>query len=389
MIDASHSGNLSAIRNIVDCKNQKPYFDSHTDVPPNELQSHGLGMLFVALENNSDLIFGALRHLNVMHKLRPSVRFQYNARAVESLYFGGQSIAATFMDDFYMTIGSCVDAPFNGARPEALSFFEYWIRDAAVADTVLARLITAWPWTNRNKYYFLSIIFDRHGFLETLHRNAHLRIDVDEFMAGLSLSLQYRNLISPGQTLAITLTKQMVPQIFTGIAAILREDSFRMTNCLNHWMRCISNGHLVFDLLELNSDQLLVEPKFDYLLENSLQRLILFRSCFKASFAKSPNCQTVDAFIVGNENAWNVSANKVPLLDFIITKTMSLPDDLESNLPVLERALKSNMQDLSPSLRNDVLKMLPNLMYLMAPIIKMKTNTPRIREFFAFLHSDL
>lgn len=389
MINASHSGDLSPIRSIVDCKNQKLYFESHTNVPPTDLQTHAVGMLFVAIENNSDLVFGALRHLNVMHKLRPGIRFEYTAKTVESLDFGESSIAATFMDDFFMTIGSCVDSPFNGARPEALAFFDYWIRDVSVADAVLARLLTAWPWTNRNKYYFLSIIFDRHGFFEMLKRNPHLRIDVDEFMAGLSLSLQYRNLISPGQTLAITLTRQQVPQIFTAISAILREDSFRMTNCFNHWMRCISNGHVVFDLLELNSDRLLDDSKFAYLLENSMQRLILFRSCFKTSFAQSPNCPKVDAFIMDNEQVWNVPANKVALLDFIITKTMSHPDDLETNLPVLERALKSNMQDLSPSLRNDVLKMLPNLMYLMAPIVKANTHTPRIREFFRFLRHDI
>lgn len=348
-------------------------------------------MLLVALEHNSDVVFGALRHLNVMHKLRPTVSFEYSASVIECLDFGCTSIAATLMDDFFLTIGACVDSPFNGARPEALVFFEYWIRDACVADTVLARLHTAWPWTNRNKYYFLSILFDRHGFEALLARNSHLAIDVDELMAGVTLSLQYRNLISPGQTLAITLARQLVPQIFTAIAAIVREDSFRATNCLNHWMRCIANGHLVFAALELDSEEILSggDAKFGYLLDNSLQRLIQFRCCFKASFEKAANCQEVDAFIVRNEEAWDVAANKVALLDFIISKTMSQPAELAANLPVLERALKSNMPNQMPSLRNDVLKMLPNLMYLMAPILKADTNTPRICEFFGFLRTAI
>lgn len=362
------------------------YFNDNAGIPPRQLQTLGLSMLFLTLEKNSNLIFGSLKHLNALHRLHSRIRFDYDASVLENCIFG--NCADHYMDDFLLTIYACAESPFNGARQEALIFFAYWIQDSHIAHAVFERITATWAWTNRNKYYFLAIICDRHDFYELLNSSC-LKMKAEYFLKGVTLSLQYRNLISPGQTLAISLTRKKVHEIFQAIANILRSGSnFELQNCINHWLHCIFYKEKVFDLLQLNSGDLLSSPQFAYLFQDNMLRLVLFRSCFKNCFEKSPNVRHIDTFIMSSDQKLD-TVLKAPIFDVIITNTMNDTPRMSENLSYLEKFLKANMSEECSALRQDILKRMPNLMYLFASLLRNNENVSRIREFFAFLRHKI
>lgn len=349
-------------------------------------------MLFVALDKNSDLVCGSLRHLNALHRLYPTHRFYYDATLLENCRFDGAGAANTFMDDFLLTLYACTESAFNGARQETLIFFEYWTRDAHIANTIFERITSTWPWTNRNKYYFLSIICERHDVYALLQNNCP-RMSAEYFMQGVCVALQYRNLISPGQTLAITLTRQQVPEAFTAIANILRGGSdFEMLNCVNHWMRCVQHKERIFAELHLDDAALFTTAdKFQYLHADNGRRLVLFRSCFQVEFEKLPHHDAVDAFCMSTELRSDV-VQKIPIFSVITARTMTAPPQrLAANLSCLERFLKENMADQSQALRQDILKMIPNLLYLFAGLLRNgdPNSVERIGQFFRFVRVDI
>lgn len=347
-------------------------------------------MLFVALERNSDLVFGALRFLNVLHRLNPTVQFVYDHPSpVVTLRFG--SVADRFADDLLMTLYACTESPFNGARPEALAFFQHWVHDDRIAHETFVRIAYTWPWTNRNKYYFLAILFDVHGF-GRLMREAGAQLDRAEFLRGLALSLQYRNLISPGQTLAITLTRQDVPEMFALLAWILRDGPrFDALNCLNHWMRCVSGGERVFELLELGSADLLSAERFAYLRSDDFERLVLFRACFKKPFAAAALAGPIDAIIDGRriDGSSGDIAVKLAQLDVIIANTIARPADIVANLALIAAFMRFTMHEECTALRQSILKLVPNLLYLLAPMLRRPDIEPHAREFFRTLRCEV
>lgn len=362
------------------------YFNDNAGIPPLQLQKLGLSMLFLTLEKNSDLVFGSLKHLNALHRLHSHIRFDYDASILDGCIFG--NCADHYMDDFLLTIYACTESPFNGARQEALIFFAYWIQDAHIAHAVFERITATWAWTNRNKYYFLAIICDRHNFYELLSSSC-LKMEADYFLKGVTLSLQYRNLISPGQTLTISLTRQKVPEVFQAIANILRSGSeFELQNCINHWLHCIYYKEKVFDLLELNSCDILSSSQFAYLLQDNMLRLVLFRSCFKQCFEKSPNVRHIDSFIMSSGQKLDI-VHKTSIFDVIITNTINDTPRMSENLSYLEQFLKANMSEACSALRQDILKLMPNLMYLFATLLRNNENVTRIREFFTFVRHEI
>lgn len=363
------------------------FFEKHQDEPPEKLQTLGVAMLFLSLEHNSDLVFGSLKYLNTLHKVNGDHRFQYSHLLVNHLQFN--SYADHFMDDFLLTMYACTESPFNGARQEALSFFEYWIIDDKIATKVFQRITKTWPWTNRNKYYFLSILFEKHSFYSLLNTSVGHIIDAEYLLTGVTVSLQYRNLISPGQTLAITLTKQEIPECFEIIAKVLRHGStFEMQNCINHWMRCIWHSDRIFDLLNLDSEQILDGEEFRYLHEENMLRLVLFRSSFRKCFERLKNVREIDKFIKSKDSQFDI-VHKIPIFDVIITNTMNHIDQLDENLDYLEKFLKSNMHEECSALRHDIMKLMPNLLYLFANLIKSDENVPRIQEFFRYIKIEI
>lgn len=343
-------------------------------------------MLFLCLEKNSDLVCGTLKHLNELHKYHSSFRFTYEPDLMLEIRFN--NFSDTFMDDFLLTLYACLESPFNSARQEALNFFEYWILDPLIARRIFKRITNEWPWTNRNKYYFLSIIFDKHSFYELLDLNDEM--DPTYFLNGVAISLQYRNLISPGQTLAIGLTKQEVPEMFLVIADVLRNGpAFELQNCINHWMRCIYNSDRVFDLLMLSSKTILDETAMPYLHRDNHLRLVLFRQCFKQQFERLEHIAEIDAFIKAKSGQFKL-VHKIPMIEVIITRSMTNADELNENLDYLERFLKANMMEECSALRNDILKLMPNLLYLLATHLKCgDTVVPRIKQFFQFIKMEI
>lgn len=377
-------------------KNQKLIFEHNAHLQPHQFQALGTAMLFTALERNSDLVFGALRFLNVLHRLNPDVIFEYERGAcvaIDALRF--ESVADRFLDDILMTLYACTESPFNGVRPEALAFFAYWVRPDRIAHAAFVRIALTWPWTNRNKFYFLSLLCEAHGFGRLMREapGAAERLDRVEFVRGLSLSLQYRNLISPGQTLAITLARQDVPEMFERLAWLLRDGPrFEAMNCLNHWMRCVSGADRVFALLELDSAELLTGDRFEYLRADGFERLVLFRACFKKQFAEVPLAAQIDAIVTARPldgTADSEAAVKLAQLDVIIANTIARPAEIVPNLTLIVAFMRHTMHVECSAMRQSILKLVPNLLYLLAPMLRRPDVEPAVRTFFRALRTDV
>ncbi|KAG4068625.1 hypothetical protein HA402_002316 [Bradysia odoriphaga] len=381
IIQMSLTDNLEHIRKILEPNNQQTYFEKHRNVAPEQLQILGTTMLFCSLEQNSDLVYGSLKHLNTLHKFYPDIRFHYNKQLVEHLRF--DSWADNFAGNFLTTLYSCAESTFNGARQETLEFFKYWIQDEIVALDVFGEICYGWPWTNRNKYYLLAIIFDRHNFYNLLKSHD---IDPTYFVRGVVISLQYRNLIAPGQSLIVQLVKLNIVEAFNVIADVLRYSTdFELYNCVQ-WLHCISNLEYLYDRLDLANGNIFTDDKFGYLFESSMDKLVLFRRTFKVSFEKHPKIGEIDSLIVSNYQTVRL-VHRAAIFEVLITNTMTRLDAIEENLCHLQNFLKDNMSHEHSALRQDIMKLLPNLFYLLTSLLKSATDErkSKIKSFFQFL----
>lgn len=342
-------------------------------------------MLFCSLEQNSDLVYGSLKHLNALHKYYPDLRFHYNKLLLEHITF--DSWADNYLNDFLMTLYSCAESSFNGARQEALEFFKYWVQDKVVASDVFSKICFSWPWTNRNKYYFLSILFETQNFYDLLRQ---CNIDPKYFVHGVVISLQYRNLISPGQTLIVQLSKLNINEAYIVLAEVLRNSTeFELYNCVQ-WLHCICHVEYLYDLLELSNENLLINEKFAYLLAGNMEKLVLFRRAFKLSFEKHTRIKEIDQLIVSNYKVVGL-IHRAAIFEVLITNTMTRLDIIEENLGHLQNFLKDNMCHEHSALRQDIMKLLPNLFYLLTSLLKSCTDEvkEKIKIFFQFLKSQI
>lgn len=370
-------------------------FHLNSHLQPHQFHAIGTAMLFTALERNSDLVYDALRFLVQMHTLHPDVEFVYErgaCAAVDALRF--DTVADGFLDDFLMTLYACAESPIKGVRPEALAFFSRWVRSKRVAYAVFVRIALTWPWTNRNKFYFLSLLCESHGFEELMREAPGAeRLRGDEFVRGLSLSLQYRNLLSAGQTLAVTLSKQNVPEMFERLAWLLRDaPCFEAMNCLIHWMPCVRGKDRVFELLELDSGELLTASRFEYLRAGDFERLVMFRACFRKQFSKVRLAAQIDAICNGRRLDDGVGvevAVKLAQLDVIIANTIDQPDKIVSNLALIAAFMRHTMHVECSAMRRSILKLVPNLLYLLAPMLRRPDVEPAVRSFFRTLRTDV
>lgn len=342
-------------------------------------------MLFCSLEQNSDLVYGSLKHLNTLHKFYPDIRFHYNKQLVEHLRF--DTWADNFAGNFLTTLYSCAESTFNGARQEALEFFKYWIRDEVVALDVFSRICFGWPWTNRNKFYLLTILFERHNFHYLLKQHD---IDPTYFVRGVVISLQYRNLIAPGQCLMVQLAKLNIEEAFNVIADVLRYSTdYELNNCVQ-WLHCIPNLEYLYDRLGLSDGNIFSDAKFGYLFESNMEKLVLFRRAFKASFQKHPKIGDIDSFILSNYQTVRL-VHRAAIFEVLITNTMNRLDAIEENLCHLQTFLKDNMSHEHSALRQDIMKLLPNLFYLLTSLLKSATDErkTKIKSFFQFLKMEI
>lgn len=338
-------------------------------------------MLFCSLEQNSDLVYGSLKHLNELHKFHPNIRFHYNKSLLEHIRF--DSWADNYLINFLLTLYSCAESFFNGARQEALEFFKYWIQDETVALDVISKICFLWPWTNRNKYYFLAIIFEHHNFYNLLKC---CDIDPIYFVRGVIISLQYRNLISPGQNLIVQLSKRNVNETFVVIADVLRNATgFELHNCVQ-WLHCIFHLEYLYDLLDLSNESILSGDKFSYLLDSKMEKLVLFRRAFKTCFEKHRKILEIDYLLVTNYKTVEL-IHRAALFEVLITNTMTRLDTIEENLCHLQNFLKDNMNHEHSALRQDIMKLMPNLFYLLTSLLKSSTDALKenIKKFFQFL----
>lgn len=338
-------------------------------------------MLFCSIEQNSDLVYGSLKHLNELHKFYPNTRFHYNNSLFEHIKF--DSWADHFLENFLMTLYSCAESFHNGARQEALEFFKYWVQDEMVALDVFSKICFNWPWTNRNKYYFLAILFDYHNFHSLLQRND---IDPTYFVRGVVIALQYRTLISPGQNLIVQLSKLNVNETFIVIADVLRNATgFELYNCVQ-WLHCISHLERIYDLLDLSNEAILCDENFIFLLDSNMEKLVLFRRAFKAYFAKHKKIMEIDNLIVLNYKTVGL-IHRAAIFEVLITNTMTRLDTIDENLCHLQHFLKDNMNHEHSALRQDIMKLMPNLFYLLTSLLKSATDLLKgnIKRFFQFL----
>lgn len=365
--------------------NQQTFFEKHKNVPPEQLQIVGTTMLFCSLERNSDLVYGSLKHLNTLHKFYPDVRFHYNKQLVAHLRF--DSWADNYADNFLTTLYSCTESTFNGARQEALEFFKYWIQDEETALDIFGKICFGWPWTNRNKYYLLAIMFERHNFYHLLK---YYDIDPTYFVRGVVISLQYRNLIAPGQSLIVQLVKLNIVEAFDVISDVLRYSTdFELYNCVQ-WLHCISNLDYLYNRLELSNENILTDEKFGYLFESNMEKLVLFRRTFKASFQQHPKIDEIDGVIVSSYQTVRL-VHRAAIFEVLITNTMNRLDAIETNLCHLQCFLRDNMSHEHSALRQDIMKLLPSLFYLLTSLLKSATDErkTKIKSFFQFLKMQI
>lgn len=365
--------------------NQQTYFEKHRNVCPKQLQMVGTCMLFRCIENNSDLVYGSLKHLNTLHKFFPETRFRYTKQHLEHLKFN--SWADNYCSNFLMTLYSCAESSFNGARQEALEFFKYWIEDENTAVDVMSEICFHWPWTNRNKYYFLAILFERHDFYNLLKR---ADIDATYFVRGVMISLEYRNLISPGQTLMIQLAKLNITEAFDVVGDVLREArDYQFYNCIQ-WLHCLSHLDHLYERLDLSNEFLLVDEKFNYLFESNMEKLVLFRRAFKTSFEKHSKIIEIDQFIATNYRMVDL-IHRAAIFEVLVTNTMSRLESIAENLANLQTFLKDNMSHEHSALRQDIMKLMPNLFYLLTTLLKSATVELKgnIKSFFQFLKVEI
>lgn len=360
------------------CKNQSKYWNDNKMTNPDILHKNALRMLCNCINRNSTLIYASLKHINSLHKRYPKYSFKFTDDILKEILqitttFNNKISTTNIINDFLLFLYASMEYPFGGVRHETLLIFEYWIRNERTATEIFKILIQKYSWINKNKYYFLTILLTKYNLYKLIENCSELEnITKDSIqLNGITLSLKYRHLISPGQQLVGQLTEQNNVEIYVIIENIVKNGTdFEIKNCINQWLCLIKQLNKIYDHLELSQLNILTfsneENKFNYLYKNNMLRLILLRKLFKIEFEQHTQIKLIDQCIFANYKNYN-DIQKISLYTILFNNMNILNNirnfnEFSENLTWFTFFLEDNLNTECTQLRHEILKNLPNLL---------------------------
>ncbi|XP_036323262.1 uncharacterized protein LOC118737091 [Rhagoletis pomonella] len=155
----------------------------------------------------------------------------------------------------------CLQTNQFGMREESMNLFTKCCRQATVGFENFQIILEFWPWTNRYKFYLISCILKTYNineFLDSAQRS------IQEFYAGVRLSLSHKSLLPASQHLVKALSSQNSQELLDMSADILtRGTSKEIKNFNAHWFGRIEQKDRLFEYLQ-------TRPEIANFLENTI-----------------------------------------------------------------------------------------------------------------------
>lgn len=202
---------------------------------------------------------------------------------------------------------------------------------------VIEDILCELPWTNRNKYYLLSIILTTNETLIFAHRT----FSEDFLLNGIRTGLKYRCLLSPSQALVrVVCNHPKFQEKFIKIVADIlqnRNDS-EVQNLIKYWFGQFNQEFIELLFIELQLDKPLPvhAPA-----SKEFKRIIVYRKLFKGLFKNEKVIQQIEtqSCLVEDENA------KVDTLHILMDKVVKKIDihQIQSDIMMVLKFLECNM----------------------------------------------
>ncbi|XP_055384273.1 uncharacterized protein LOC129613948 [Condylostylus longicornis] len=183
------------------------------------------------LENSKNLIV-ILKAMNLLNKRYPESKFNIS---LDNVYFCLQN-----------------NTSFR-IRDEILQLFERYVqRSPEEACEIVFIVLNYMPWTNKNKFYILSIIFKVYSYEFVKTR---VEFENEEFFEGIRLALTFKHLFSAAQCLIRSLNN-LSNEIFIEFILKLFENASEkeMVNLNSQWWKHIENREQIY--FKLNMDNI-------------------------------------------------------------------------------------------------------------------------------------
>lgn len=263
-----------------------------------------------------------------------------------------------------------LEVPYAGIRENSLILIECLIvRDEIFSQHLYMEVTDNWSWTNRYKYYILAVIFSNYP-IENFAEEEREKILL---MSGIKISLNYKNLLSPSQSLIKeALVQQSAPSRIidkdTFADLIKNSSSFEFENLINQWMIHVKNFKEIYEKLELYFPyELLVESeKYKYLQNDNYERLVYLRNVLKAEFRSHIDVKLIDSFLITKTESLS-DIGKAHLMEIIYnTLTKDIHEDFEENLKCLKTFIINCYATNCPALRHIILKKLSMILDFLA-----------------------
>lgn len=280
-----------------------------------------------------------------------------------------------------------IESPISGVRDKLLTMFAKIVKNTNYALQVILPELLQRPWTDRNKFYLLAELFHEHKFLQIQEMNfSNLG---DNFFKGLCMSLRYRHLFSPGQTLVKELIKQEMPQMYYSIADIFIFGSLLEKKVMiEHWS-CLWN--------QADRDNIFIQMDtkcdFEAIIQTArieldiFSHLVILRNIFSKQFQhRGFDVQAIDQII---NDKWTIMSDhhfiEAQIYEIFVENVNTGVDTSES-LKFLENFIESRCETADAAFRMNILKKLPSFLLHLA---KLASKDRSVDNFFEFLRDKV
>lgn len=331
--------------------------DYHKCLEQEFLQEKCLQTLSASINSNFSHLVPILRALNLLYK-------KYNIPKLD-----------ISLETFY----SCMQSNRLGARDEALILFRYSTLGFDDSVELFNLIINYWPWTNKNKYYLLSVILGTHN-LKSLAK--HCEFNEADFFNGLRLGLSYKSTFSASQSLVRVLSKQHSHQLLELSIEILKNGTEReIVNFHTQWFTHIIQKDELYRMLQLENCR---EVSFRY----------IFLVCVfsKQMSVASQNLDELGEFL--RENCFNLTMDtQMYVFKFYVDNLASLKFPV--SLEFLSEFIEMHRCTECPQVRHTILGKFPivfNFIAKMFCTLKEESCGPAkdfFRKLFELIEKDM
>jgi hypothetical protein len=282
-----------------------------------------------------------------------------------------------------------LESPIPRVRELLLMIFQYVITDRPYFDKfILPQLLNEWPWTNRNKYNMLAMVFSKYKYTDLMKTTEQKNIQPKIFFRGVEMSLRYAKTMPSSQALVRVLAKENVPALHTMVVSVLTSrplgEEFR--NAIQYWLpQC----NTVFQQMQFDIQAMVREIEANNEISG---KSIVYRNAFASQFKSEDAAQLANAVAKNIEVFPKDDHLQRQVLEIFIKNLINAETITEDDLSAIIRVLKQNASTIS--LHEFMLKQMATLLKHMIKTAGKWTASGEkipisIRSFAAVIKADL